>query len=92
LLPVDGSAADWALLGQALMSMPQLQVLDLSGECLRANFRESHFMTDNEMDDECFMALAEGLTALNMLEKLHLRGLYHQVSLPSCDLIRTSTQ
>jgi hypothetical protein len=64
------------------MGMPQLQVLDLSGECLRAtHFRESHLFAGHEMDDECFMALAEGLTSLNMLEELELRGLYHQGSL-----------
>jgi hypothetical protein len=31
-------------------------------------------ITELEMDDECFMALAEGLAALGMLEKLYLRG------------------
>jgi hypothetical protein len=49
-------------------------------------------MTDLEMDDERFMALAEGLAALGMLEKLHLRGFRRQVSLFLRDLIRSSTQ
>jgi hypothetical protein len=64
------------------MGMTQLQVLDLSGERFRAShFRESHLIAGHAMDDECFMALAEGLASLSMLEKLQLRGLYHQVSL-----------
>jgi hypothetical protein len=37
-------------------------------------------MTDPEMDDERVMALAEGLAALGMLEKLQLPGFCGQVS------------
>jgi hypothetical protein len=40
-----------------------------------------HFTTDPEMIDERFMALAEGLTSLRMLEMLTLRGFRCQVSL-----------
>jgi hypothetical protein len=38
-------------------------------------------ITDQGMDDECFMALAEGLASLNMLEKLLLPGICIQVML-----------
>jgi hypothetical protein len=38
-------------------------------------------MTEEQMDDERFMALVEGLTALSMLEKLLLTGFCGQVPL-----------
>jgi hypothetical protein len=37
-------------------------------------------MTDQEMNNERFMALAEGLAALSMLEELYLPGFCGQVS------------
>jgi hypothetical protein len=37
-------------------------------------------MTDEDLDDERFMAVAEGLIALTMLEELHLLGFCGQVT------------
>jgi hypothetical protein len=55
------------------MSMPLLRELYLRSICFFAS-DGSHFLTGNNMDEECFMAIAEGLASLNVLEKLQLRG------------------
>jgi hypothetical protein len=87
------SAADWALVGQALMCMPQLCELDLFGQLLVVSVVQScHIGTaGQEMDDERFAAIGEGLAALSMLETLQLPG-HTSIGLTAIksDLIRQS--
>jgi hypothetical protein len=73
------ASADWALVGQVLMSLPQLQELDLS--CWLNDifsFYQVHFLFlsvyGRQSNDEWFMAIAEGLMALRELRRLELSG------------------
>jgi hypothetical protein len=69
--------------------MPRLRELTLEGILtLSIQFRFI-WMTGQAMDDERFMAIAEGLSALNTLEKLGLpgSGSLPPLSANSCDQV-----
>jgi hypothetical protein len=67
-----GRRTDWALLGEVLMCMPQLQKLSLKGLLRRLNSiaPSLKLMTGQYMDDEGFLVVAEGLASLSKLGSL----------------------
>jgi hypothetical protein len=72
---VSMRSAYWELLGQVVACMPLLQELDLSRKLATLIFSCCFTcMADQRINDERFLAIAEGVTSLGMLKKLSLQG------------------